>query len=66
MKRLLSFVFMIFMMKLPVIASANTVITYGYDDAGNRVTRTTTTETETAESADSSDTDKEGGSYENS
>lgn len=66
MKRLVSFVFMILVMKLPVIASANTVITYSYDNAGNRVIRTTTTDTETADSADSSDTDKEGGSHENS
>lgn len=66
MKRLVLPVVMTLMMSSPFITSAHTVVTYTYDEAGNRITRTTTTETEAAEPADNSDTDKEGGEHENS
>jgi len=44
MKRLVLSLVMILMMSSPFIASAHTVVTYTYDEAGNRITRTTTTE----------------------
>lgn len=63
MKRLVLPVVMILMMSSPFITSAHTVVTYTYDEAGNRITRTTTTETEPTNNGDMN---QEGGEHENS